>query len=262
MLMWDVDEDCEQLVLWTPLGSHPSCSELEKPDSSHHWLLLSGLGPFLDSRDEGWEANSFRPSPLQSDCSQLFLLFKAKGSFANHLSQCKRGLELKTVEEYKERELAGQRHAKRGYLSVNESLALQLLAQDLSRMGERDRVLCGLALWYVTPGPVGHVSASLGSIWQWVEGVKNVCCLRTDVYFGYVQIHSFVEIPLKLVVSSSFALFWEIHSVSGFFSHPIMCAPGQKLPENISKHKYKWFEPEFCLIWGKRGWVLGCSYIV
>lgn len=52
--------------------------------------------------------------PLQSDRSQLFLLFKAKGSFANHLSQCKRGLELKTVEKYKERELAAQRQCKEG----------------------------------------------------------------------------------------------------------------------------------------------------
>lgn len=115
MLMCDMDEDCEQLVLWTPLGSHPSCSKWEKnPDSSHHWLLLSGLDPFPDSRGEGWEASSFRPPPLLSDCSQLLLLSKAKVSFANHLSQCKRGLELKTVEKYKERELAGQSHCKEG----------------------------------------------------------------------------------------------------------------------------------------------------
>lgn len=46
----------------------------------------------------------------------------------------------------------------------------------------------------LTPGPVGHV---FGSILQLVKGDKNVCCLRTDVvYFGYVQIHSFVaEVP-------------------------------------------------------------------
>lgn len=56
-------------------------------------------------------------------------------------------------------------------------------------------MLCGLALWDVTPGPVGHVFASFGSILQWGKGNKNVCCLRADVYFGSAQIHSFVEAP-------------------------------------------------------------------
>lgn len=75
-------------------------------------------------------------------------------------------------------------------------------------------MLCGLALWDVTPGPVGHVSASFGSILQWDKGNKNVCCLRADVYFGSAQIHSFVEVPQNLLFLIVFALLLEIHLVS------------------------------------------------
>lgn len=197
----------EQLVLWTPLGSHPHAASgrnLTAATTGFYFLALA-LSWTPEVRGEKPVLSDL--PPLQSDCSQLLLLFKAKGSFANHLSQCKRGLELKTVEKYKERELAGQRQCKEGSSLSKWVTSSTITWSDLSRIEERDRVLCGLALWYVTPGPVGHVSAS---IWQWVEGVKNVCCLRTDVYFGCVQIHSFVEVPLKLVVSSSFALSWEI----------------------------------------------------
>lgn len=109
-----MDEDCEQLVLWTPLGSHPHAASgrnLTAATTGFYFLALA-LSWTPEVRGEKPVLSDL--PPLQSDRSQLLLLFKAKGSFANHLSQCKRGLELKTVEKYKERELAGQRQCKEG----------------------------------------------------------------------------------------------------------------------------------------------------
>lgn len=112
MLMWDADRDCEQLVLWAPPGIAPLMQQagetwLQPPLASPFWPW-----PFPGLQRWGVRSQFFQTFPLSR--SQLLLLFKPKGSFANHLPQCKRGLELKTVEKYKERELAGQRQCKEG----------------------------------------------------------------------------------------------------------------------------------------------------
>lgn len=117
---------------------------------------------------------------------------------------------------------------------------------------KRSGVLCGLSLQDVTPGPVGHVFASLGNILQWGKGSKNVCYLRTDVYFGCAQIHNFVEYP-RIRSPIVLLFFWKFIQYLSF-SPPCVCA-GPKVASKHCKLKSTQFEPECpecCLIWAKR----------
>lgn len=172
MLMWAVDEDWEQLVLWgcTP---PPHAARGREPDSSHCLLALT----FPQTPEvRGWEAISFRPSSLYSLAAlNCFCYSKAKVSFANNsLSQYRRRLELKIVEKHEELELAWLRQCKEGS-SLNERVASSTSTWSGPQLDGRGTGCCvGWTCGILTPGPVGHVFAALAASYSWSR-VTKIC---------------------------------------------------------------------------------------